>query len=184
LVVLLGIEQAGAEPVQWSGNGHWYEAVYVEGGISWTDASDAATAAGGYLATVTSLPEDGFVFGLSVSDPRLWFNHTDYTIGPWLGGYQPPGSPEPAGGWSWVTGEPFDYTNWASDQPNDTSGGQDSLIYYGVGNDNPQFLWNDTWGDFLVNGYIVEIIPEPSSLLMLVTGAIGLGLCGRRWRKR
>jgi hypothetical protein len=39
--VLLNSTVAAAA-VQWSGNGHWYEAFVVPGGITWTDARDAA----------------------------------------------------------------------------------------------------------------------------------------------
>jgi hypothetical protein len=32
--------------------------------------------------------------------------------GPWIGGYQDSNASEPEGGWNWVTGEPWIYTNW------------------------------------------------------------------------
>ena len=44
--------------VRWStrdgGNGHVYEVVVVSGAVDWTTANHRATAAGGYLATITS----------------------------------------------------------------------------------------------------------------------------------
>jgi hypothetical protein len=55
----------------------------------------------------------------------------------WLGGSQKPDSPEPAGGWTWVTGEPFGFTNWSPGQP-DNAGEEESLLQmYRNG------LWND-----------------------------------------
>ncbi len=39
--------------------------------------------------------------------------------GMWYGGFQPPGVTPPNSGWEWVTGEPWDYTNWAPGEPND-----------------------------------------------------------------
>src|SRR5437016_580806 len=91
-----------AWPVAAGGNGHIYEAVAVSGSIGWPQASAAAVAAGGYLATVTSPSENAFVFSL-INHPAFWVPNSNH--GPWLGGQQKPGSAEPAGGWTWVTGE-------------------------------------------------------------------------------
>ena len=71
LVPVLSItaaQQATAVPVQWGGNGHWYEPVAVGEFISWDDANQAATDAGGYLVTITSAEENDFVFSLIDSD--------------------------------------------------------------------------------------------------------------------
>src|SRR6266478_4337030 len=94
-------------PKRAGGNGHFYEAVATSG-IVWSNASAAATNRGGYLATITSAQENQLVFGLIQGNTNLWTRRpsTD-SWGPWIGGVQPPGSPEPAGGWTWVTGEPF-----------------------------------------------------------------------------
>ena len=108
-----------AASVQWSvadgGNGHFYEAFSVPDGISWTSASQIADLMGGYLVTITSQAENDFVYDL-INYDMYW----DGPSGPWIGGYQPPGSPEPAGGWTWVTDEPFIYSNWNDQQPNST----------------------------------------------------------------
>ena len=167
---LIGEVLQAGDPVQWPGNGHWYEAVYVYGGISWGDAKLAAEAAGGYLATIGSEAENDFVFSVAVKDPRLWYNTRD-TGGPWLGGYQPPDAQEPASGWTWITSEPFTYTNWGR-ALNDSSGKQDFLHFWGKRNDNPDSLWNDMWEDptdhnaAAVPGYVREFEskPEPSTL--------------------
>ncbi|MGD6729960.1 MAG: hypothetical protein ACPKMZ_02715 [Pleomorphochaeta sp.] len=59
-------------------------------------------------------------------------------IGPSLGGYQTKGSIEPDGDWSWLSGEKWEYSNWAvnlddgiidkdprdNTQPNDSADGQ------------------------------------------------------------
>src|SRR5262245_41663089 len=97
----------GPNSVVWDvasgGNGHIYEAVAVPGtaNLTWSAANAAALAAGGYLATVPTPAENLFVFGL-INAPQYWIPGSDH--GPWLGGHQEPGSPEPAGGWTWVTG--------------------------------------------------------------------------------
>ena len=114
-------------------NGHHYEAIVSPEALDWADAradaeSRSLDGVQGHLATITSEEED------------LWFRGSFGDIldsGPWLGGFQPEGSPEPAGNWQWVTGEPFDYTNWGDGEPND--GGVEQCLQYLP--DPP--VWND-----------------------------------------
>src|SRR5689334_7620771 len=52
--------RAGADPIHYAVNGHWYEAVEVPQGIPWETAVAQASARGydglpGHLATITSL---------------------------------------------------------------------------------------------------------------------------------
>ncbi len=159
-----------ATPVEWpiasGGNGHLYEAVY-SGGSTWEDAQIAAEAAGGYLATITSAEENAFVFSLVHGKPEYW----NGTSGPWLGGFQPPGSPEPAGNWIWITGEPFGYTNWYPGEPTNGEnqwGGEDGLIFL---EHTP--MWADVGrlDYFSFVSYVVEI-PEPGTVLLLATGCV------------
>jgi len=120
-------------PVSQGGNGHSYLAVQVATPISWDEASRAARDAGGYLATITSAEENAFVFAL-INHPQYW----NGGLGPLLGGYQPPGSPEPASGWTWVTGEAWGYSNWAGGQPdNGDAPSEDGLCFLSGG------VWND-----------------------------------------
>src|SRR5262245_49687858 len=98
------------------GNGHSYQAVC--GALTWSQANSAATAAGGHLATIQSSAENDFVFGL-VDDAGFWLPvEGGFNLGPWLGGFQPPGSAEPNDSWGWVTGETFGFTHWMSNEPN------------------------------------------------------------------
>ena len=112
---------APSEWVQWDvssgGNGHWYKPVPGFPGLTWTLANELAQAEGGYLATLTSAEEDAFVFSLVANDPQYWNFCCNYS-GAALGGLQQDGAPEPAGGWYWVTGEPWTYSNWYPGQPN------------------------------------------------------------------
>lgn len=161
-VVVIAGGSATAAPIVWDtaagGNGHAYEVVAVPRTVSWDDARAAAQARGGDLATVTSAAENDFVFRLTDSTDYWWDYDGHITMGPWLGGFQPPGVPEPGGGWEWVTGEPFPYTNWAPGQPSNTSG-EDRLHFF-VGEVGG--LRGPTWNDVQNNGgalpkaYVIE----------------------------
>lgn len=152
-------------------NGHtsYYQVIHIpSGNLNWFQAAYLAEDAGGYLASITSEQENDFVFRL-VNDMKYFWtfpkyiegkskhNHYEITIGPFLGGYQPEGSTEPAGGWRWLSGEEWNYSNWAknlddgvidkdprpNDQPNDSGNGQRIM---GFGEMN---LPVPTWGDYM-----------------------------------
>jgi hypothetical protein len=188
-------------PVQWpigaGGNGHFYEPVLVPGGIDWESANSAAVARGGYLATTASPEENSFVFGLVSNDPRFWV--PPITIGPWLGGFQPPGSPEPAGNWQWITGEPFDYTNWETGEPsNSGTTGEDRIVMWGS-RGPPKEKWDDLYAFETENrpvGYIVEystgptVVRQPASQvgywgknISFIVRAVGEPSLSYQWQK-
>ncbi len=132
-----------AAPIYYSGNGHYYEVISVPG-ITWEDAKNAAqslsySGMNGHLATVTSQDENDFIV-----------NNID-SAEHWLGGFQPYGSAEPDGNWQWITGEPWDYANWAPGGPDNYLGGQNLLML-----DRGE-KWDDR-GDNLgnISGYVVE----------------------------
>jgi len=180
-MILLGACISEATPVEWpissGGNGYYYEAVLVPETINWESAKTAAETAGGYLATLTSAEENIFVFNLIKDNTDFWqanphSSNPDfiYWEGPWLGGFQPDGSPEPDGNWQWVTGEPFSYTNWAPGEPSPSHPDSDRLQFFGYGSiTNPE--WNDINHVEVVNGYIVEYVPEPATLLLFTIGS-------------
>lgn len=134
-------------------SGHSYE--FVSTPLTWPAAraaADARVSGGvhGHLATLTSQAENDFVAThLGVSEVAL----------AWIGGEQPVGSQEPDGGWSWITGEPFVYTNWASGEPNNDAGNVDGeesklVLYF-----NHPLFGNGTWNDLNTNAaepYVVE----------------------------
>lgn len=95
---------------------------------------------GGHLATATSAKEMDFIVDSGYRGA--------------LGGYQDLGASdysEPDGGWRWVTGEPWDYTEWLILEPSNT-GGTEHFLFTCCSNHYSG--WND--GNGVVCGFIVE----------------------------
>jgi hypothetical protein len=122
--------------VQWrtseGGNGHWYLGVrFDQTGASWTQAREDAIARGGDLVSLNTLIEREWVFNRVSRNPALWTT----TLGPWVGGLQPAGSPEPAGGWMWVDGTPvyegFYWNDYHPDGNNNCGGAANRMTYWG-----------------------------------------------------
>ena len=155
-----------AVPILFPTTGHYYERV-DQTGVNWfqaKSASEGMTYLGvpGHLITVTSIEEQQFLVDNLM--PPVVSNQRH-----WIGGFQPPGSPEPDGNWQWVTGEVWGYTNWGVGEPND-SGGLEHSAHIGA-----QVTWNDFDGNssFQFDGYYVEYAtPEPSSQISLQSSAI------------
>lgn len=105
------------------------------------DAADDRSFAGltGRIASVETVNVQNFLMS-------KFANFTNLRVG----GFQAPGSVEPAGGWSWVGGGAFGYTNWIAGEP-DTA--DNSLVW----NANGAGGWADL-GDFSnsVNGFLVQ----------------------------
>jgi beta-lactamase regulating signal transducer with metallopeptidase domain len=114
-------------------NGHWYAVFTTE--MRWDNAKTAAdnmTYEGipGHLATLTSAEEKNWVQGnLDLNgETRLW-----------LGGYQASREFEPNGGWTWITNEPWSYTDWMPGEPNNIGNEEHHLIYIATN--------SETWSD-------------------------------------
>ena len=138
---------------RYSVNGHWYTGIEVTSLISWLEARDAASAMTfnglhGHLATLTTQGESDFVTSHFQGDSSRSF---------WAGGYQDTSASdysEPAGGWRWVTGEPWVFTNWGAIEPSGDGNYLDLFPPTFSGSENK---WNDTINnDGHGLGYVVE----------------------------
>ncbi|PKN58898.1 MAG: hypothetical protein CVU56_03490, partial [Deltaproteobacteria bacterium HGW-Deltaproteobacteria-14] len=140
--------------------GHFYE--FVTGRVTWHAARDAATARKyfglkGYLATITSATENGFV--ASKLQGQGWMGASDagsentwrWVTGP--EGLEDGGQGryfflQSGGGGSAVGGY---YNGWASGEPNNWGGDEDYAHFYVDGR------WNDyKENNFSIQGYVVE----------------------------
>src|SRR5262249_13112254 len=65
-----------------------------------------------------------------------------------------------AGNWTWMTGEPFAYSNWAAGEPNNP--GTEDWVGYTNG-ESPAWSWNNfemnDYGSGALYGFIVEFNP-------------------------
>lgn len=145
-------------------NGHWYRAFTnsASSPLNWVQADQVATNAGGYLATITSSNENTFVFNL-INNPIYFQGAGGNGAGPAIGGVQTNGAAEPAGGWTWETGEPWSYTSWnvGQGQPdngfNFVSQVEDRAHYWSGTQGVPANLWNDLPStDSNLGGYVIE----------------------------
>ncbi|MGA1223481.1 MAG: M12 family metallo-peptidase [Phycisphaerales bacterium] len=110
------------------GNGSAYELVLVQPAANWLTAYNAAIARGGRLATITSQSEADFVYRTLVSNGIGWAG----AQGPWIGLYKQ------SGVWRWVTNEPYEFTQWAPGEPNNSG---DRARYWNPAGVSP--TWDD-----------------------------------------
>ncbi|HOW59873.1 MAG TPA: lectin-like protein [Candidatus Omnitrophota bacterium] len=184
---------AHAVVFEWSiadgGNGHFYER--NDTNLSWHDAETYAEGLGGYLGTITSQAEQNFVWSnLGLNEEFIWLGGTDEVL---------------EGTWKWVTGETFwiggidgysvggAYNNWGKNgliqsEPDNIGQGQDYLVFFpgGLGGHNGE------WDDYGLPDYnhlkpsIIEYnssptaIPEPSTILLMLSGLLGLPFVRRK----
>jgi hypothetical protein len=166
---LLASSFAQASTIIWNqgsgGNGHAYEFVTAPL-ISWNEASAMAQAAtfngvNGHLATITSGEEQYFINSIPSLDPTFFPD----AIGMWLGGFQANPADPPDQGWSWVTGEAWDFTNWAEGEPDDLFEPESHLAMY-VPTQKLAIGWSDQVGAeahwFGISGFLIEYaVPAP-----------------------
>jgi len=124
-------------------NGHKY--VFYVSDLNWDEAKEYCENMGGHLATITSQEEQNALnvaYNLIYKTNNIWFL---FQIGA--------SDVNQEGVWEWITGEPFNYTNFMDGQPNYTT----IENYLSMGTQ-----WNDIGLDITllpktVYGFILEI---------------------------
>jgi len=165
-------------------NGHTYVLLDKS---AWTAAESQAVALGGHLVSINNAAENQFLldnFCNGADSKRvLWIGLTDDGT---------------EGHFRWTSGEPVTYTNWFTGEPNNhaTGGGAENFVSFNwnfalpeATASTPRGTWNDdidighqdsskptTPGPF--NG-VVELVPEPAHLLLLLSASLLLGRRGR-----
>jgi hypothetical protein len=119
---------------------------FVYGNFTWQEAKLDAEARGGHLATFRDQQE--WLSGRSVINQFGSQNA-------WIGAYQPTGSPEPGGGWTWITGQPWSFTAWLAGEPNQNQGQNEDAVYVGFNGGG----WNDAPSGTRIS-YLLELEPR------------------------
>jgi hypothetical protein len=168
VAVALLASLAGASPEPWvhpDGSIHYYDAISRPSGLNWIAAFDSAEGYGGYLATITSAAENDFVFSL-VDSSLYWHQRqgSGKLAGPWLGGTQDFGSPEPDSGWHWATDETMNYLNWSKGQP-DNQGGNENALHFGESAGVRLPNWDDASRlDDSIRGFVRELSADSTTV--------------------
>lgn len=114
-------------PVYTAADGTKHRYQIYKGVHTWVEAKAFCEVLGGHLATVTTAEENEFV-------------HTFMIDSGYLTAYFGLSDEERTGDWIWVTGEPFDYTNWDSGEPSRSARERYGMYFY----KHTKGTWNDS----------------------------------------
>jgi hypothetical protein len=163
-------------PVSNPANGHTYILLDKS---AWSAAEAQAVLLGGHLVTVNNAAENQFLLDTFCSGANstrvLWIGLTD-------DGNE--------GHFHWTDGEALTYTNWFTGEPNNhaTGGGPETFVSFNWNFALPEATASTprgTWNDDIDTGHIelskatapapfngvVELVPEPSQFVLLLTSA-------------
>lgn len=107
------------------GSKHCYQ--MYKGVATWLEAKAFCEALGGHLATLTSAEENQFVHSFMLENGfySAYFGLSDL---------------KRTGDWVWVTGEPFEYTNWHRGEPSYSGREKYGMYFY----KHTKGTWNDS----------------------------------------
>jgi hypothetical protein len=178
-------------PVLNPANNHSY---YLLSQDTWTNSETQAEALGGTLVTVNDAAENSYVYNTfaGAGTRNLWIGYNDPTQDS-HGGLH-------ASNFTWVSGETAAYTDWCVGEPNN-SGRSGEHEYYGmmwglnsdIALDTTHHRVAGGWNDIVTAGTypvivlgqpygVVEIVPEPASISLLVLGTVSMLIRRRRCR--
>ncbi len=111
--------------------------------VRWMDAKADAESRGGHLATITSASEKETISdSIGGINELMWIGATDE---------------DTEGSWKWVTGETWDYTDWAAGEPNNAGNEDYAVAGWGGGS------WNDLPHSSGISRYLMEYSQTDSS---------------------
>lgn len=148
-------------------------AYYLLSSDTWTASEAEALTLGGHLTTINDLAENQWVFNTftpltGATRPALWIGLNDMAV---------------EGSFVWASGEPVLFTNWANGEPNNGGGVEDWVhLIDPLGGADRASRWNDAenvtpQGPVTFFG-VVEVVPEPSSAILALSGLTGLIIVG------
>ena len=111
---------------------HSYKVIDNSEITSFQEANKYCKSIGGHLATIQSQEENDYIYSLIISNgySSAYFGLTDQ---------------DNEGTWKWTNGEPVNYLNWASSEPNSENSEENYAMFYYKYADGK---WNDgRWGD-------------------------------------
>lgn len=113
-------KQMPNDTIEW--NNHYYK--YYSNDLNWYEAKQYCEELGGHLVSITSKEENNFIFKRIIKkvNKNVMIGLSDA---------------HEEGTWEWVTGEPFNYSNWSSGEPNN----EFNEDYVLMNSDNGK--WND-----------------------------------------
>lgn len=135
-------------------NGHKY--IIFDIAPDWDAAKEYCEQLGGHLVTIADSNEN------SIITEHLTLN--SYYVGAYFD--------ETSTAWTWVDGEPFEFSNWSVDEPNNKYGVENKLEMYNTG------LWNDVDNIskiFNITGFVCEF-ESTSTMLGDVNGDGKIGI--------
>ena len=106
LVLVVGTAQADSGKLVNQSNSHAYQR--FDHKMPWYMARDTCANLGGYLATVTSLDEQNWIY----NNDLMKFIDNSGASGVWFGGNCISNS----AGWKWITAEAWNYNHWHNNQ--------------------------------------------------------------------
>ena len=155
-------DHAGAVPVAIDTDTYGGHTYYLLSPATWLESEAAAVGLGGHLVTIEDATENAWLAGRFAVHRDLWIGFSDAAL---------------EGTFTWASGAPFSFQNWAPSEPSDCSSGpclsEDFGQMYQDYGSGTHGRWNDLGNDYALNG-VVEAVPEPSSLALLGLGAATL----------